>query len=413
MRDIQPTDPADPMDPMGLTGRRVLPVALGALQAVPRVQGDGYGGQGDFARMWHFLIQKGWVVVVTTCIALGLGYAYARRAHVVYSATARVQAEDEPPNILRTRVIDERDPHAVDYLQTVAQNLNSRSLLERVAHANNLWDDPRFTNGLALASPVAPDPTPDSALLTNSKEPPGHARVLDALEKIVKVRLRRGTRLIDITVTHSPPEIAAPIANSVVNEYVNENAEREDTSIELATRSLSKQAERLRKKLEESEKALQAYAETNKASSLDERQNTVVAELKELSTKATDAKSHRLKTETEYAQMSSLGTNNVPALMIVATVATDPTVLALQLDLEKAEHELAALRQRYKAKHPKYIQAQSQIDGLKASISNAVLGAVQKAKSSLDSARAAEEALNKALQDQEAAALELSKLSIQ
>lgn len=378
--------------------------------------GDGYGygsqsqSQVDFARMWHFLFEKAWILVLITAMALGLGYMYVKRAPVLYSARATVQPEQEQPNLLNLQMGGVRDPQAVDYLLTLAHSLHSRTLLERVVENNHLWNDPRLITGLALGPPR--DSNLARAFLVNTNEPLSHARLLDAIEGMVEVSLRRGTRLIDITVKHRLPDIAALIANSIVNEYVNQDAEREDMSIGMTTRTLSKEAERLRKKLEESEKALQAYVETNRAVSLDERQNTVVDKLKELSTRATEAKSLRLKAEAEYAQITGLGTNNARGLLIVPTVAKDPTVLALQLELEKAENDFAAVRQRYKAKHPRYIQLMGQIDRLKVSITNAVLSATQTVKASLDNARASEEALTKAMEDQEASALELSKLSI-
>lgn len=426
MRNIQPTGPIDPAHTPGRTDP-VIPIAPpGALQNTPaRAQGDVYGGYGsygygygysgdrqqEFARTWHFFIEKAWVVALTTGIALGLGYVYVKRAPVLYSATATVQAEQDQPNLLRIQMAQLRDLQAVDYLQTVAQNLNSRPLLERVANTCNLWKDPLFTNGFRL--PSLSKTNLALRFSSNTVEPPGHSRILDALNRMVKVKLRRGTRLIDITVTHRLPEFTALVANTIVNEYVAENAEREDTSFGLATTNLSRQAERLRKKLEQSENALQAYVEKNNAASLDERQNTVVDKLKELSTKATEAKSLRLKTETEYAQITSLGTNNLSALMTVPTVARDQAVLALQLNLAKAENDFIGLCQRYKAKHPKYIQAQTQIDGLRTDLTNAVLSAVQTLKATVDSAKAAEEALGHALQEQEASARELGKLSVQ
>jgi capsular exopolysaccharide synthesis family protein len=358
--------------------------------------GYGYGAganqAGDLARTWHTFVEKAWVIVLSTAIIVGLGYAYTKYAPVLYSSTTTIQAEEDQPNIFKMQMVQIRDLQAIDYLQTVAQSLTSRPLLERVADTNNLWTDARFSVG------------------TNG--PPSRPQLLFMLDGMVKVKLRRGTRLIDITVTHRSPELTELIANSIVNEYVSEGAEREDTTIGLASKSLSKEAERLRKKLGESQNALQDYVEQSKASSLDERQNTVVAKLKELSTKATEAKSIRIRTETEYAQILNLGTN-MEALMTVPTVAKDPTVLALQLNLTKAEEDFAALCQRYKDKHPKYIQARTQIAELKADVAASVTKAIQTLEATLESAKASEAALNQAMQAQEASALELSKLSIQ
>jgi succinoglycan biosynthesis transport protein ExoP len=481
--------------------------------------GYGYGpygaysaqGGADFSRTLHTMIEKSWVIALCMIVFLGLGYAYCKYAPVLYSATATIQAEQDQPNILKMQMVQIKDLESVDYLQTVAQSLTSRPLLERVAETNKLWTDPRMviTNAKPKIGPVvlvsvddikdpepflakltAPTPDPlasnlwaridvtaqrqlrsvdtspdqkrfvlatalDDALkegsllaaarasgvafspeterlATNNPAGPDLARlnrlvladaypqeiakegrgpILAALDKMIKVKLRKGTRLIDITVTHHSPELTELIANSLVAEYINETAEREDTSIGLANKSLAKEAERQRKKLEESESALQAYREQFKSSSLDDRQNTVVTKLQELSTKATEAKSARIKIETDYNQALSLGTN-VDGLLTVPTVAKDPTVLALQLSLTKAEDDFAALCKRYKEEHPKYIQAKTQIAELQGDITNAVLAAVQTLKSGLDSARTAEQSLDKAMQAQETAAIELSKLSI-
>jgi capsular exopolysaccharide synthesis family protein len=373
--------------------------------AVPgQAQGSGYGygtgygygyssqGSADFARTWHLLLEKGWIIVVALLICLGLGFAYLKTAPTLYSATTTIQAEQDQPNILKMQMVQLKDLQAVDYLQTVAQSLTNRPLFERVAEANHLWTDPKF--------------------LIETNKPVSHNQVMVMLGKMVKVKLRRSTRLIDITVTHRDAELASKIANSIVSEYISTGAEREDSAIGLASKSLAAQAERLKKKLEESENALQAYKEQHQAASFDDKENTVVTKLKELSSRVTEAKSARIKIETDYEQALKLG-KNVDALLNVPTVSKDATVLQLELNLTKAEDDFAALSKRYKEKHPKYIQAMTQISELKGDITNAVLSAVQTLKSGLDAARTSENALTEAMKKQEAAALELSKLSVQ
>jgi len=358
--------------------------------------GYGYGysnpGAADFAKTWHLFLEKGWIIVVALAVCIGLGFAYLKTAPTLYTATTTIQAEQDQPNILKMQMVQIKDLQAVDYLQTVAQSLTNRPLFERVAETNHLWNDPRF----ALEANKAPT----------------RNQVITMLSKMVKVKLRRTTRLIDIAVTSKDAELSANIANSIVIEYLHTGAEREDSAIGVASRSLAGQAERLKKKLEESENAMQAYKELHQAASFDDKENTVVAKLKELSTRATEAKSARIKIETDYAQALALGTN-VEALLNVPTVAKDATVLQLQLSLTKAEDDFASLIKRYKSKHPKYIQALTQIGELRTDITNAVLSAVQTLKSGLDAARTSELALNEAMKSQESAALDLSKLSVQ
>lgn len=345
---------------------------------------------GDLRRFWHTVLERSWIVALCLVVCLAAGAAYLFRAPVLYSSTATIQVEQAQQRIFKENSQLE-NLQALDFLQTVVQSLKARPLLERVAESNNLAANPKFL--------VRADDT-------------GENPIMKALDRAVTIKLRRGTRLIDINVIHSQPELAEKIANSLVGEYVNDNAERHVSSTTVANELLDKEARRLKKKLEDSEHALQSYREQFKATSLDDRQNTVVAELKELSTKATESKSTRIKAEADYNQVQQLGTN-IEALLALATVANDPAVTAARINLNKAEDDFAVLRQRYKEKHPKYIQARSQIDNLHGEVADAVLKSAQKVKATLEAARAAEGALNEALKTQEASALDLNRLSIQ
>lgn len=362
--------------------------------AMPQPDGSQAPGQGlDFRTLIHVLLERLWVILLVTVVAVLLAAGYIKRAPVLYSSTATLEVQQEEKKLIQTdRGLDREDLRSLDVLQTISQELKSRSLLERVIDTNGLASDPRFV-GLI-------------------KETPTRERLVTALSKMTDVRLRRGTRLIDITVVHPVPELTEKIANSIVEEYRRQNEEQHTSTSETADEVLIREAQRLKKKLQDSEEALQAYREKTGAVSLDDRQNTVVAKLKELSTRATEAKSARIKGESDYAQVASLGTN-VQALLVLSVVANDPKVVEIQMTINKLDSEFANLRQRYLEKHPKYIQAVSQLQEWRRSFTNAVLQVPQTVKASLESARASEAALNDALKAQEKAAIDLNALSIQ
>ena len=346
----------------------------------------------DLSRTWHALIERVWVVPLCLVISLTLGFAYLRRAPVLYSATTTVQVQQDQAPVFKIDNVRFEDLQALDFLQTIAQTLKTRPLLARVAESNNLAADSRF-----LSATIMPSTEED---------------LVDTLARLTTVKLRRGTRLIDVTVTHSSPQLTALLANSLVSQFIANYAEQHTTSGEVASEFLVQEASRLRRKLQESEVALQAYRETSKASSLDDRQNTVVAELKELSTKVTEAKSARIKLESEYNQVLTLS-NNPEALMTLPTIAANASVLAARQNLSKAQNDFEVLKQRYKEKHPKYIQAQTQLAALQNDLAESIPKAAQSLKASLDATRASEQALESALTTQEASALKLNKLAIQ
>jgi len=157
---------------------------------------------------------------------------------------------------------------------------------------------------------------------------------------------------------------------------------------------------------------LQAYREVTKSVSLDDKQDIVTSKLKELSGRVTQARSDRIRIEVELAQLRQLG-ENASALFVLPLVASDPTVVGIHTSVTKMENDFATLRQRYREKHPKYVQAATQLTDLRQSLTNAILKVPQSLAAAYESAKAAEQALDLALKDQETVALDLNKRAIQ
>lgn len=347
----------------------------------------------DLRSLIHGLLEKAWLIVLCLVIILFLTGAYLMRAPRIYAATAVLQVEQEEQKVVKIEKIQTEDLRSLDVLRTIEHTLRSRSNLERVVETNNLMNDPR------LADPETGRP------LTKDK-------MVDMLSKMVSVKLKRGTRLIDVTVLSTIPDLTDKIANSLITQFIRQNVEQNATSSQVANEFLVDEAQRLRRKLQDSENALQTYKEKSQSVSLEERQNIVVQKLKELSVTVTEAESARIKLESDYAQVQRLGTN-VQELLIVPAVANDKVIAALLADLSKLEADFGNMKQRYKAKHPEYIQAVAQLAERKQQLQEAVLKVPQTLRSSYDSAMAAEGALKKALAEQESAALGLNKSSIQ
>jgi succinoglycan biosynthesis transport protein ExoP len=340
----------------------------------------------DLQTIYHAVLEKLWLIAIFVVVALLLAAAYLHRAPNLYSSTATLMVEQGDEKVVNIQKVQQEDLRGLEVLRTIEQVLKSRALLERVAIANNLDKDPRFV--------------PQGVVLTP-------AQVAGILDQMIDVRLRRFTRLIDVTAVHTDPQIAATVANSLIKEYMKQNLEQYSASSQVANEFLLEEARRLKKKLEQSELALHAYREKTKTVSLEQRQDIVNPKLKELSVRLTEANSKRLDWEAKLAQVKELGTN-VEALLVLPVVAADPTIVNIQASIVHAESDFANLRQRYKEKHPKYIQAASQIEEWKNSLSDAVKKIGQTVQSSYESAVVAEKELEKAVREQEAIALDLN-----
>ncbi len=233
-----------------------------------------------------------------------------------------------------------------------------------------------------------------------------------ALARHIDAKLRRGTRLIDITVNHHSPVMAEKIADLLVQEFVRWNFEAQRDAAEVARRFLLDEATRLRAKLEKSEQALQSYKEQNEAVSLEDTQNITVEKLKELNLRVTTAKTERLKLESDYAETTSGNYRSPDELLNIPAIANTPAVADLRKSISEKEAHLATLKERYKSEHPKFIEAASELENLRMALERAILKARDVLGSSYHAAALTERKLDEALRQQQKAALELNKISI-
>lgn len=348
----------------------------------------------DFRNLYHTLLEKLWLILICLIGAAVLTGVYIHKSPRIYASTATLQVEQEEQRVVKVEKVRSEDLRGFEVLKTFEQTLSSRPVLMRVVMVNNLHTDPRFI-------------APDSERKSYTPE-----EVAAMLEKMVTVRLRRGTRLIDVTAAHTNPELTALIANSVVRQFVEETIEQNREAVQQANSFLSDEANKLKTNLANADKELQQYKLNAKAVSLEERQDIVVAKLKELGARATEAEGARIKTETDWQQVQNLGTN-VAALLTINVIASDPNVQAVLANISKGETEFAALKQRYKEKHPKYIQAQTLLNEWRNALPATVLKVRDTVKTMADNSRVAEEALKAALKDQEKVAMELDGNMIQ
>ena len=346
----------------------------------------------DVRAVLQILRERIWLISLCLLTAICATGAYLYRAPNVYASKVVLKVEEEDKNVINIQEVQKENLQTLESLKTVEQTLKNRALLDRVLVTNQLAKNKKFVG--------AP------------KETPTREQLVTTLAEMIDVRLRRGTRLIDITVEHTDPALTEQIGNSLVREFLKQNSEQQSAVSHTANDFLSGEANELRKKLEASENALQGYRQKVFSVSLEDRQNIVVQKLKDLSQNATSAKSQRLAQEAAYKQITQCS-NDVAALLGIPLVANDEAVMEIRSSITKAESEFANLKQEYKSKHPKYMQAESQLADLNRSLRKAVLNVQANARTAYENSISTERALEVAMKEQETVALELSQQSIQ
>jgi polysaccharide biosynthesis transport protein len=374
-------------------------VAVQKSAALRFLQGQGVGF--DFNRYFFLIRRRLWLLILIVCLG-GIGaFVFLLRQPKVYASRAVVQVEQEEAKVLGSKVeaVQSDQLEAPDLMETLVESLTSNPVLIDVDQSLDLSKDPYITK-----DPFNPPWVPE--------KPDTELTLADKLRKKVTVTLRRDTRLIDIVAEHTDPERARAIAAAVVHSYLHQTFEQQFKTLSEATSFLQEEAGKLKTKLENSERQLQAYKEQHNAVSLENNEDIITAKLKELNSKAIEAKNHRIALESDIETLRKIPANDIERMLQIGSVTQIAEVSERLGLVTKAEADLAALQKRYLSLHPKYIAAVTQIQSLKQSLKDALRDASKILETEYEAAKESEDKMNEALQDQEKEALGLSKLAI-
>jgi capsular exopolysaccharide synthesis family protein len=347
----------------------------------------------DFRHLYRLIREKFRVIVFSTLVCLSFAAAYLCVATRIYSSRAVIYVEQRDKKVVNIQAVDAEDLEAMEVMKTVEQSLGTDEMMIRVIKSNHLAN---------LAEFGSDDPA----------NPPTQDQLIKALNKRVSIKVRRGTRLIDIVAKDKDPRLAQALAQAFVDEYLHLDTDQRSGTSAMANSFLLREADRLKASLEASERTLQAYREEHNALSLQESQNVVVDSLKDLNTRLGQARADRMKVEADLNQVKLVGTNDPKGLLAIPSVASSPLVLDAQRLVNDQSGEIADLSRRYRSEHPKYIQAQSRLAQLQADLDKTIVRVGGELQTAYQSALENEEKLDDALKLQEQASSNLNKIAI-
>ncbi len=362
-----------------------------ALHPLPNaVESDAEEPSLEWQGLLHALLRRVWLIA---CGALLCGLAasvYVQQRAARYESRTVLQVEPEQAHPLRREEGSEIRAQDPMIMETVVQNFRSRALLEGVVRELRLSEKPEF-RGLAATSAEA---TTAAA-----------ARLATAYAVLPRPR----TLLVDVSFQDSNPRMAQQLANTIVAQFLKQNAEQQVAQAQAQVTMLAQKAGELKARLAQSEAAVQNYKNHLESVSVDTGRNLVEAKLQDLNTNLSGARNERMKFESDLQVIESLPIGDQARWLAVPSVAADATVAAAQVRLKALEVEIQTLSDHYRAKHPRMIEAQSQLLAGQAALAAAVRAAPEHVAASLAGARAGEQTLERAVALQEKELLKLDE----
>ena len=211
-----------------------------------------------------------WLILTFCTVALAIGFVKTFTSTPIYRATVSIQIDRQAPKVVKTETQPDFGDDGDRFYQTQYDLLQSRMLAEKVAADLNLASAPDFLDPPSsspwrkLRSLILPSANTGAATEDEPVEGNLDGRKAAAAGMVqggLSVDPVKDSNLVRISFDSPSAAWAARIANGVADSYVTSNLERRYGATAYARNFLKERLEELKLKLEESEKALVAYAE--------------------------------------------------------------------------------------------------------------------------------------------------------
>ena len=322
------------------------------------------------------LRERLWLILVAFLVIFSSTLIYTLSQPKIYQARSLIQILRRDPAVLKVQAVTDNDVRTLEDLNTIVQILESGTIVQKVSDRLTGEKLTRFMAPYLKGGPA--DPLTAGELLFR------HRRVIP----------RRMSLIIEVQYRHPDRNLAAEIANLFVAEFIAYNARvRIDESMK-AVDELRARVHDQRKKVGELATRLQSYRETHQMVSLDQRRDLITETLKARSILVAQTDARFKDARVRWQQIEELRAAGRD-LTELSFVTSQPIVSELKKQQAAQKVLVAQLGERYRAKHPRLIDATrtlAQIDAelLKATTDAATLieGDYQAALRSAEEARA-------------------------
>lgn len=350
----------------------------------------GQSGAIGLRDIWQTLLDKAWLVVCVMLAAAALGVWQGARSPVIYQSKAVLYFDSGEIHVLNIQDIERKEKAGLDLLHSIANNLKSSIILRRVVRQNELTNHVYFTEG------------------TNRV---GEDAIVRHLAGAVDAKLRRATRLFDVTVELGDAKLTQIIGQSVLDEFLKQISEERVGAGTNAGHALLASESTIKARLLKAEHAVAEYRRTNNIS-LQDTSDILTVEFKALAEKLNEAKDEVRLLELEWGMSQKVG-SSVEELLKLPMIARSPEVVALKEKLQVQESALSNLQLRYREKHPAMIQARNEMATIRAQFEEEIRRAPERLKLVREGALAKEKKLDGELKEQEKKLGNLSLLRIE
>ena len=362
------------------------------------------------ARRYLAVLQKRRAIVVT-CLVVSMLFAviYNYTTRPIYQATTQILIDRATPKVLPTK--DLVDPGVQDF-QTEYELLRGRTLAEKTVEKLDLQKSAELSTG-PLMSPwerfqrkflgKVPTPTVDADGMPLS---PAAA----ALRSRIRIEPLPGGRLVNVRFHAYDPGLAARVANTLAELYIDQSLDFRNATSSEATGWLSDRLREQKAKVEAAERALIEYQERLGLSGSPAEASPEGDRVSTLEGAVVAARMERVGKETALSQARSVPSYQLASL---PAVMANPGVQEARSSVAELQAEYTRMGDTLGEKHPDMLRLRGDIQAAQDKLQAELRNALRALEGDAQAARAREAALEASLVQARSESLEVGRKGIE
>lgn len=294
--------------------------------------------------IWRTLLRRRFVVLGIVFLSLLAGLYMAHRKRV-YVATGSLQVRSGSSNRFRfgDNGLSANALDLDDRIESQVSVLESKSLYLKVAEQMHLASNPAIVG--KAASPGA-----------SMTDPLVQARVIAALERMIKIERIPKTDTINISCTTTSPLLSTQIVSTLMNQYVERIYQTQFSSTQRASQFLAGQLNDLKNQVLGDQQKLVDLQGKLGVIGFDDTHNLVTAQLEDLSRANEQADIARITAEARYRILQDERPDLVEGGPPMLSTTSEPTPGSLLQTLRSSEAQLrtqyANVSEQFGGKYP-------------------------------------------------------------
>ena len=329
----------------------------------------GFGGADgiDLRELLRIARRRGPMVAVMGLLAALLGATYALQLTPIYTAKAKLLIDTNQKNIINAEAVVSSIGRDNSALESELELIRSYDVSKRVVKKLKLDEQtdsgPHKVSVLRqlISLVLSRDPAPEPVVQKDLTD-----KVIRSLANSVRVDRKGWTYVVDIKYSSEDAVEAARIANGFADEYLVDQLEASYEVTRRANDWLSERLGDLRKKVRESERAVELFKVQNNivqtgGSTLSDQQ---VAKLNE---QLILARAETAQAQARYDQVQSVRKSGGD-ITAFADALQSTALASLKGKASEIRRELANLSAKYGNRHPSVVSARAQLKDVRRSI---------------------------------------------